>query len=97
VLDAAGHFGAGVPDGVVDQQQAAGLRAHAAQFRRPPIGTGSLRIKYRGAAGKLGAVVLALIEGSYQLACAAGDVMPSGYAAAAALRYALAQVGPDLA
>jgi TetR/AcrR family transcriptional repressor of bet genes len=45
-------------------------------------------------ARQLAAGVLAMIEGSYQLACAAGDVMPSGYAAEAALRYALAQVGP---
>jgi len=43
----------------------------------------------------LAAGVLAMIEGSYQLACAAGAVMPSGYAAEAALRYALAQVAPD--
>lgn len=39
--------------------------------------------------------VLAMIEGSYQLACAAGAVMPAGYAAQAALAYALAQVAPD--
>ena len=46
-------------------------------------------------ARQLAAGVLAMIEGSYQLACAAGAVMPVGYAAEAALRYALAQVAPD--
>lgn len=34
--------------------------------------------------------LLALIEGAYQLACAAGEVMPTGYAAEAAWRHALA-------
>jgi TetR/AcrR family transcriptional repressor of bet genes len=34
--------------------------------------------------------LLALIEGAYQLACAAGEVMPAGYAAEAAWRHALA-------
>lgn len=31
--------------------------------------------------------LLAIIEGAYQLACAAGEVMPAGYAAEAAWRY----------
>ncbi|MCA1248617.1 TetR/AcrR family transcriptional regulator [Massilia sp. MS-15] len=40
-------------------------------------------------ARKLAAGVLALMEGAYQLACAAGEVMPTGYAAEAAMRYAV--------
>jgi TetR/AcrR family transcriptional repressor of bet genes len=40
-------------------------------------------------ARELAAGVLALMEGAYQLACAAGDVMPTGYAAEAALRYTM--------
>lgn len=43
----------------------------------------------------LAAGLLALIEGAYQLASAAGEVMPSGYAAKAALCYALAALASD--
>jgi TetR/AcrR family transcriptional repressor of bet genes len=42
----------------------------------------------------LAAGLLALIEGAYQLASGAGGVMPAGYAADAALRYALSAVAP---
>lgn len=50
-----------------------------------------LRERGRQEAGarKLAAGVLALTEGAYQLACAAGEVMPTGYAAEAALCYAM--------
>lgn len=41
----------------------------------------------------LAAGVLALMEGAYQLACAAGEVMPRGYAAEAALRHAMLGIG----
>ena len=44
-------------------------------------------------ARRLAAGVLALMEGAYQLACAAGDVMPQGYAAEAALRHAMLGIG----
>ena len=46
-------------------------------------------------ARQLAAGLLALIEGAYQLASAAEGVMPAGYAADAAWRYALAQVAPQ--
>lgn len=42
----------------------------------------------------LAAGLLALIEGSYQLACAAGEVMPGGYAAESAWRYAMSGIAP---
>jgi TetR/AcrR family transcriptional repressor of bet genes len=42
----------------------------------------------------LAAGLLALIEGAYQLASGAGEVMPTGYAADAALRYALSAIAP---
>jgi len=53
-----------------------------------------LRAQGRAEAGArdLAAGVLALMQGAYQLACAAGQVMPSGYAAEAALRHALSGI-----
>ena len=53
--------------------------------------TDCLRQQGRQEAGarRLAAGVLALTEGAYQLACAAHEIMPKGYAADAALRYAM--------
>jgi TetR/AcrR family transcriptional repressor of bet genes len=45
-------------------------------------------------AGDVAAGLLALITGAYQLACATADVMPAGYAAQAAWRYAMAAIQP---
>lgn len=55
-------------------------------------------LRQNGRAGQdaraLAAGVLALIEGACQLASAAGEIMPKGYAAEAAWRYALAAIAP---
>jgi TetR/AcrR family transcriptional repressor of bet genes len=47
------------------------------------------RQRESGPAGELAAALLALMEGAYQLACAAPGQLPVGYAASSARRFAL--------
>jgi TetR/AcrR family transcriptional repressor of bet genes len=56
--------------------------------------TDCLRQRGRPAAGAdhIAAGVLAMMQGAYQLASAAGELMPTGYAAEAALRFAMQSV-----